>query len=130
MRRVAVIIFLWTVCERITNQLKVFTVNYVQVIKTLKRALQPMISNLEITWNLAEGWSVHQIPSSLPTVFMGDRLVVYGILRRPPETSQSVEKDIIEHRVSLQGSVPQDTTKVDHSVTFSTELTKCSTSTA
>ena len=57
------------------KQLPLLTV-YLQVINTLKCALQPAISDVNIAWDLAKGWTVHQIPSSLPPLFSGDRLVV------------------------------------------------------
>ena len=51
------------------------------VIKTLKRALQPVIADVGVAWELESGYTVHQIPSSLPPLFSGDRLVVYGVLK-------------------------------------------------
>ena len=47
----------------------------------MKRALQPVISDVSIAWDLAKDWTVHQFPSSLPPLFSGDRLVVFGLLK-------------------------------------------------
>ena len=96
---------------------KFLTFNLTQVIKTLKRALQPVISDVSIAWNLAQGWTVHQIPSSLPPLFSGDRLVVYGILKPSENASQDGKME-----VRLQGTLGKDE-KMEHLITFSTPST-------
>ena len=90
---------------------------FLQVIKTLKRALQPVISDVSIAWDLAEGWTVHQIPSSLPPLFSGDRLVVYGILKPSENASQDGKME-----VRLQGTLGKEE-KMEHLITFSTPST-------
>ncbi|KAJ7365508.1 von Willebrand factor A domain-containing protein 5A [Desmophyllum pertusum] len=91
--------------------------NKFQVIKTLKRALQPVISDVNIAWDLAKGWTVHQIPSSLPPLFSGDRLVVYGVLKSSQNANEGGH-----NQVRLQGMFGNDE-KVDHAITFSTPPT-------
>ena len=86
---------------------------FLQVIKTLKRALQPVISDVSIAWDLAQGWTVHQIPSSLPPLFSGDRLVVYGLLKPSENASQDGKNE-----VKLEGDVGKDE-KMEHLFTFS-----------
>ena len=50
----------------------------------LAEALQPAITNLEVSWHLPEGYDVIQTPQLLPFVQANERLVIYGILFRPP----------------------------------------------
>ena len=65
-----------------------------------------------MVWDLAQGWTVHQIPSSLPPLFCGDRLVVYGLLK-PLENAVQDGKN----EVSLQGTLGKDE-KMEHLMTF------------
>ena len=76
---------------------KFLTFNSKQVIKTLKRALQPVISDVSIAWDLAQGWTVHQIPSSPPPLFSGDRLVVYGLLKPSEYASRDGKMEVRLH---------------------------------
>ena len=50
----------------------------------LAEALQPAITDIEVSWHLPEGYDVIQTPQLLPFVQNGQRLVIYGILYRPP----------------------------------------------
>ena len=50
----------------------------------LAEALQPAISDIEVSWHLPEGYDVIQTPQLLPFVQSNNRLVMYGILYRPP----------------------------------------------
>ena len=52
--------------------------------EALTVALQPAITDLEISWHLPEGYDVIQTPLFLPFVQNNERLVIYGILYRPP----------------------------------------------
>ena len=84
------------------------------MIKTLKRALQPVISDINIVWDLAKGWTMHQIPSSLPPLFSGDRLVVYGVLKASENANEGDDNE-----VRLEGMLRNDE-NVKHVVKFST----------
>ena len=57
---------------------------------------------------------MHQIPSSLPPLFSGDRLVVYGLLKPSENASQDGKNE-----VSLQGALGKDE-KMEHLIMFST----------
>ena len=59
---------------------------------------------------------MHQIPSSLPPLFSGDRLVVYGLLEPSENASQDGKME-----VRLQGTLGKDE-KMEHLITFSTPL--------
>ena len=57
---------------------------------------------------------MHQIPSSLPPLFSGDRLVVYGLLKPSKNASQDGKSE-----VRLQGVLGKDE-QMEHLITFST----------
>ena len=57
---------------------------------------------------------MHQIPSSLPPLFSGDRLVVYGLLKPSENASQDGKME-----VRLQGTLGKDE-KMKHLITFPT----------
>ena len=70
-----------------------------------------------MAWDLAHGWTVHQIPSSLPPLFSGDRLVVYGLLKPSENASQEGTNE-----VRLQSTLGKDE-KMKHLRTFPTPPT-------
>ena len=94
-----------------------------QVIKTLKSALQPVITNVSVTWDLPQGWVVQQIPSTLSPLFSGDRLVIYGLLKSSENASQDGESV-----VRLQGTLSQHE-RVEHFIAFPTPTTSITTDT-
>ncbi|XP_048586211.1 von Willebrand factor A domain-containing protein 5A [Nematostella vectensis] len=53
----------------------------VKVIKTLKRALQPALTNVALSWALPDGWKLQEVQSKLPPVFKGERLIAYGVFK-------------------------------------------------
>lgn len=57
--------------------------------EALKHAMQPAITDIDVSWHLPEGYDAIQSPSRVPLVFNRERLVLYGILSRP----LGVEKD-------------------------------------
>ena len=57
---------------------------------------------------------MHQIPSSLPPLFSGDRLVVYGLLKPSESASQDGKME-----VRLQGTLGKDE-KMEHLISFPT----------
>ena len=48
----------------------------------LKQALQPSIDNVSIDWKVPSA-DVAQIPTELPPVFCGSRLIVFGVPKHP-----------------------------------------------
>ena len=54
---------------------------YTQVISSLKRALQPSVTDLEVDFQLTSGFEVFRAPAEIPTIFNGDKVVVYGICK-------------------------------------------------
>lgn len=52
-----------------------------QVIRSLKRALQPAVTDVVIEFKVPEQFEVLQSPETIPPIFNGEKLVVYGILK-------------------------------------------------
>ncbi|XP_077998804.1 von Willebrand factor A domain-containing protein 5B1-like [Glandiceps talaboti] len=51
-----------------------------KVISSLKKSLQPFVSDVNITWSLPHGLEVQETPKDLQILTPGERLVVYGVL--------------------------------------------------
>ena len=66
-----------------------------------------------MAWDLTEGWTVQQVPSSLPPLFSGDSLVVYGLLKPSENAKHGMNK------VRLTGTLG-DEEKMEHFISFST----------
>jgi len=48
--------------------------------KTLKAAMQTSVTDLQLDWRLSAGTDkLLQVPSELPPIFSGDRLIIYAI---------------------------------------------------
>ena len=52
-----------------------------QVISSLKRALQPSVTDLKLEFQVPKQYEVTQAPSKLPTLFNGDKVIMYGIFK-------------------------------------------------
>ena len=50
------------------------------MISSLKRALQPSVTDLKAEFKLPGGYEILKAPAKLPTIFNGDKAVVYGIV--------------------------------------------------
>lgn len=94
-----------------------------KVIRALKRSLQPAISDVSLTWDSPKGWAVQQIPSSLPPLYSGDRLVVYGLME-PSEKAIQGGQTVVR----LQGTLTKDI-KVEHAIKFPTPTAAITTDT-
>ena len=68
---------------------------------------------MSVAWDLTEGWTVQQVPSSLPPLFSGDRLVVYGLLKPSENAKHGMNK------VRLTGTLGNEE-KMEHFISFST----------
>lgn len=94
-----------------------------KVIRALKRSLQTVISDVSLTWDSPKGWAVQQIPSSLPPLYSGDRLVVYGLMK-PSEKAIQGGQTVVR----LQGTLTKDI-KVEHAIKFPTPTAAITTDT-
>ena len=52
-----------------------------QVISSLKRALQPSVTDLKLEFQVPKQYEVTQAPSRPPTLFNGDKVIMYGIFK-------------------------------------------------
>ena len=68
-----------------------------------------------VAWELKSGYTVHQIPSSLPPLFSGDRLVVYGVLKVSENANDCNSINVVR----LQGAV-ENGGQLDHKIAFTT----------
>ena len=78
---------------------------------------------MNVAWGLAQGWTVNQIPSPLPPLFSGDRMVVFGLLKPSENASRDGKNE-----VRLQGTLSKDE-KMEHFMTFPTPPTRSATDT-
>ena len=70
-----------------------------QVMEALADALQPSITDLEVSWHLPEGYDVIQTPQLLPFVQNNKRLVIYAILYRPPGEEKDSPRTPIKRKM-------------------------------
>ena len=53
-----------------------------QVIRSLKHAMQPSVTNVEVKFELPFGYSAKLAPEKVPPIFLGERTIIYGILSK------------------------------------------------
>ena len=53
----------------------------------MKRALQPSVTNIEVDFQLTSDFKVVQAPAKIPTIFNGEKVVVYGIFKSKATSS-------------------------------------------
>ena len=80
-----------------------------QVIRSLKRALQPAITNVSVEFKVAKGCEVLQSPQNLPPLFNGEKLVVYGILKSKAATIKKQADAIVILKGNMQGRMQEYT---------------------
>ena len=81
-----------------------------QVISSLKKALQPSVTDVELKLSVPPGIEVLQAPSKIPPVFNGEKLVLYGWLKGSAGKSgpgcavlrRKMLGSPVEHRVDFQ----------------------------
>ena len=73
-----------------------------QVIRSLKRALQPAITDVSVQFKVPKEYEVLQSPQNLPPVFNGEKLVVYGILK---SKAASKKEKRVDCTAILKGNV-------------------------
>ena len=78
---------------------------------------------MSLTWDSPKGWAVQQIPSSLPPLYSGDRLVVYGLMK-PSEKAIQGGQTVVR----LQGTLTKGI-KVEHAIKFPTPTAAITTDT-
>ena len=84
-----------------------------QVIRSLKRALQPAVTDVSVEFKVPPEFEVLQSPKNLPPVFNGEKMVVYAIIKQRGAPVQSTEAS---GTAVLKGSILGKV--VEHSVSF------------
>jgi len=79
--------------------------NCSQVIGSLKRALQPAVTDLSIKFNVPSTFKVYQAPEDLPTLFSGDKAVVYGIMKKRKSASDHSFRESMNGTATLTGQI-------------------------
>ena len=88
-----------------------------KVISSLKRALQPSVTNLSVEFTaLPSAFDVQQVPSKLPTIFNGDKTVIYGLLQPKEDSAVSQSLDVSGEAI-LRGTVLGK--EIEHRIHFS-----------
>ena len=65
------------------------------MISSLKCALQPAVTDISIKFDVPSSFKVYQAPEELPTLFSGDKVVVYGIIKKQKSASdQSLQASV------------------------------------
>ena len=96
------------------------TVVNIQVIRSLKRALQPAVTDVAVEFKLSRDqaqWEILQSPQNPPLIFNGEKVVIYGILK-----SKGTPKEEFCGTAVLRGSMLGKV--VEHSVPFIFQLTE------
>ena len=84
-----------------------------QVIRSLKRALQPAVTDVSVEFKVPPEFEVLQSPKNLPPVFNGEKMVVYAIIKQQGAPVQSTE---VSGTAVLKGSILGKV--AEHSVSF------------
>jgi hypothetical protein len=53
-----------------------------KVIRSLKHAMQPAVTNTSVRFDLPFGYNAKVVPESVPPIFLGERTIIYGILEK------------------------------------------------
>ena len=94
------------------------------MIRSLKKAMQPAVTDTQISYAMPEGVSVKSAPSSVPSIFVGERLIVYAIvdhqsspLTEPQEGSICLSGDLLGAKVehNMKFRVPVSVSKESES---------------
>ncbi|CAB4011146.1 Hypothetical predicted protein [Paramuricea clavata] len=83
-----------------------------KVIRSLKKAMQPAVTDTKVSYTVPDGVTVTTVPkSSLPAIFIGERLIVYAILHQ-----SSPPTEVQEGSICLSGDLLG--AKVEHNMKF------------
>ena len=96
-----------------------------QVICSLKRALQPAITDVSVLFQVPKEYEVLQSPHNLPPIFNGEKLVVYAVLKSKGQSKKTDCTAVLkgnmlgekqEHKVpfTLDSSAPAPSLPIVH----------------
>ena len=86
-----------------------------QVISSLKRALQPSVTDLKVEFKVPKQYEVTQSPSKPPTIFNGDKVVIYGIFEHKSKSKPGQQRELGGH-VILKGRILEQ--PLEYSIPF------------
>ena len=86
-----------------------------KVIGSLKKALQPSVTDLKLEFDLPSGFEAFQAPSNIPTLFKGDKVVIYGILKTKAASDSPLQSGV-RGKASLKGQISEKA--IAHSISF------------
>ena len=86
-----------------------------QVISSLKRALQPSVTDLKVEFKVPKQYEVTQAPSKPPTIFNGDKVVIYGIFKHKSKSKPGQRQELGGH-VILKGRILEQ--PLEYSIPF------------
>ena len=87
-----------------------------QVIRSLKRALQPAVTDVVVKFKVPTEFEVLQSPQTIPPIFNGEKLVMYGIMS-PKTTPTSHASGVAMLKGSMLGA------SIEHTISFSIDST-------
>ena len=105
------------------------------MILSLKRALQPAVTEVSVVFQVPKKYEVVQCPASLPPIFNGEKLVSYAVLKSKKAPKKAVSCTAIlkgnmlgkkqEHTIpfTIDGSVPAPSLPVIHHLAAKTLIT-------
>ena len=105
------------------------------MILSLKRALQPAVTEVSVVFQVPKEYEVVQCPASLPPIFNGEKLVSYAVLKSKKAPKKAVSCTAIlkgnmlgkkqEHKIpfTIDGSVPAPSLPVIHHLAAKTLIT-------
>ena len=73
------------------------------------------MTELEVDFNLPSGFEAFQAPSNIPTIFNGDKVVIYGILKSKAASDDPLQSGV-QGTVSLKGQISGK--PINHTVSF------------
>lgn len=73
------------------------------------------MTNVEVDFNLPSGFEVTQAPAKIPTIFNGDKVVIYGIFKSRATTDTPLEAGLTG-TATLKGQILS--TPITHTLTF------------
>ena len=83
----------------------IVVLSYVKVISSLKCALQPAVTDISIKFDVPPSFKVYQAPEEVPTLFSGDKVVVYGIIKKRKSASDQSLQTSVNGTATLTGQI-------------------------
>ena len=75
-----------------------------QVIASLKRALQPAVTDFEVAFDIPSGFQAAQAPAKLPVLYNGDKTTIFGILKSKALSDDPLHTSLVGS-ATLRGKV-------------------------